>query len=151
MSFLDKLKSKVEEEEVGREEGVRDGKKDKKTSGFLQLDVDIYQTSSDIVIVAPIPGVEVSDLDISIENENDVVTIQGKRGSPDLPVGDSDESKYLRQECQWGRFYRQIILPQEINVTDVEARFKKGILVLKLPLLRLQTKGKKKIEIKAEK
>jgi HSP20 family protein len=151
MSFLDKLKSKVETDDFVPEEGVRDGKKDKRTSGFLQLDVDIYQTGTDIIIIAPIPGVEVKDLDISIENENDVVTIQGKRAAPELPGDGGDESKFLRQECQWGRFYRQIILPQEINVVEVEAKFKKGILTLKLPLLRLQSKGKKKIEIKAEK
>jgi len=151
MSFLDKLKSKVEEDDIAQmEEGVRDGKKDKKTAGFLQLDVDIYQTGTDIIIIAPIPGVGVKDLDISVENENDVVTIQGKRETPELPH-DGDDSKYLRQECQWGRFYRQIILPQEINVAEVEAKFKKGVLILKLPLLRLQSKGKKKIEIKAEK
>lgn len=144
VSFLDKLKVKIENEEP-----VQDTEKDmnekKKSSGFLQLSVDILQTSSDIVIFAPIPGVEVSELDISIENENDVVTIQGKSEIPNLFEDEGDDKKYLRQECQWGQFYRQIILPQEINVSEVEAKFKKGILVLRLPLLRLQTKGKKKI------
>ncbi|OGF27203.1 hypothetical protein A2331_03465 [Candidatus Falkowbacteria bacterium RIFOXYB2_FULL_34_18] len=152
MSFLDKLKVKVEENEPvsGDEETNK-----KEASGFLQLDVDIYQTSSDIIVIAPIPGVEVDNLDINIENENDVVTIQGKREMPRLTdyksenkyEDDDFESKYLRQECQWGPFYRQIILPQEVDVNRVEARFKKGILILKLPLLRLQGKGKKKIEI----
>jgi HSP20 family protein len=150
MSFLDKLKVKVEGEGLGEDKEKEEDKKDQKSSGFLQLDVDIYQTSSDIVVIAPIPGVEVKNLDISIENENDVITIQGKRELPLLleeEVGEEDK-KYLRQECQWGPFYRQIILPQEINVSEVEAKFKKGILILKLPLLRLQTKGKKKIIVK---
>ncbi|MCK5357729.1 MAG: Hsp20 family protein, partial [Elusimicrobiales bacterium] len=53
--------------------------------------------------------------------------------------------------CHWGPFYRQIILPQEVNVTEVEAKFKKGILILRLPLLRLQINGKKKIVVHAEK
>src|SRR3989339_813972 len=81
MSFLDKLKVKVEENEPvsGDEETNK-----KEASGFLQLDVDIYQTSSDIIVIAPIPGVEVDNLDINIENENDVVTIQGKREMPRL-------------------------------------------------------------------
>lgn len=145
MSFLDKLKVKVEEANVPKEEPQ---KKDS-NSAFLQLDVDIYQTASDIIIIAPIPGVEVSELDISIENENDVVTIKGRREVPELIAEQSDdpENKYLRQECQWGQFYRQIILPQEINVSEVEAKFKKGILVLRLPVLRLQNSGKKKIEV----
>jgi len=149
MSFLDKLKVKIEENEAADQPDKV--KKDKKTAGFLQLDVDIFETSTDIIIIAPIPGVEVKDLDISIENENDVITIQGRREIPDIEFMETkkieEEKKFLRQECQWGQFYRQIILPQEVNVADVEARFKKGILILRLPLLRLQTKGKKKIQI----
>jgi HSP20 family protein len=148
MSFLDKLKVKVEENIPA--DDSQGAKKDKKLTGLLQLDVDIYQTASEIYIIAPIPGAEVKDLDISIENENDVITIQGKIDAPmgDIVTKSSEENKFLRQECQWGPFYRQIILPQEINVTEVEAKFKKGILILKLPMLRLQTKGKKKISVK---
>jgi HSP20 family molecular chaperone IbpA len=114
MSFLDKLKVKVEEKEATGEGAGKDGGKDKKSLSFLQLDVDIIQTSSEIIVVAPIPGSEVKELDISIENENDVVTIQGKREMPDLELeldaGEKGENKFLRQECQWGAFYRQIIL-----------------------------------------
>lgn len=148
MSFLDKLKVKVEEKKDTDE--IRDGKIDK-SSGFMQLEVDIFQTASDIFVVAPMPGVDIKDIDISIENENDVVTIQGRKDRPELSEQETedDNSKFLRQECKWGQFYRQIILPQEINVADVEAKFKKGILILRLPMLLLQTKGKKKISIKA--
>ncbi|MEA1963232.1 MAG: Hsp20/alpha crystallin family protein [Patescibacteria group bacterium] len=147
MSFLDKLKVKVEEK---TDEEIKDGVIDK-NSGFMQLEVDIFQTAEDIIIIAPIPGVEVADIDISIENENDVVTIQGKIEQPNLSeyADDDENSKYLRSECQWGRFYRQIILPQEINVSQVEAKFKKGILTLRLPLLLLQSQGKKKIAVNA--
>jgi len=145
MSFLDKIKFKVDEK-VDTEE-IKDGKIDK-SSGFMQLEVDIYQTDSAIVVIAPLPGVDIKDIDISIENENDVVTIQGDRPRPDDDGVGNDKSKFLRQECRWGHFYRQIILPQEINVAEVEAKLKKGILSLRLPLLLLQTKGKKKITVK---
>lgn len=149
MSFLDKLKVKIEEGEQQQKAEKTDDNRDKMKAGFLQLDVDIYQTPQDIIIVAPIPGVEVNDLDISIENENDVVTIQGKRNFPDLDE-DNEDRKFLRQENQWGQFYRQIILPQEINVSEVEAKFRKGILILKLPLLRLQNDGRKRIVVDSE-
>jgi HSP20 family protein len=154
MSFLDKLKVKVEEKTPVAEEGTQgeaEEEKEKTAASFLQLDVDIFQTATDIIIIAPIPGVEIRDLDITVENENDVVTIQGKREMPKLDFSQdgNEENRYLRQECQWGPFYRQIILPQEINVSEVEAKFKKGILILRLPLLRLQTKGKKKIVVQA--
>ena len=147
MSFLDKLKVKVDEKANTNE--IKDGVIDK-NSGFMQLEVDIFQTAKEIIIIAPIPGVDVNDIDIGIENENDVVTIKGKIEHPDLSEYDNEDkgsSKYLRQECQWGLFFRQIILPQEINVAEVEAKFKKGILILRLPLLLLQSDGKKKIEV----
>ena len=147
MSFLEKLKVKVENTNTPASENNEEENEEKKNSDFLQLEVDIYQTSTHIMIIAPIPGVEVKDIDISIENENDVVTIQGSRQVPLIDEGKKENKTYLRQECQWGAFYRQIILPQEVNVSEVEAKFKKGILLLKLPLLRLQGKGKKKIEV----
>lgn len=150
MSFLDKLKVKVESEQDDISEEIKDGAIDK-NAGFMQLEVDIFQNADEIVIIAPIPGVDASLIDISIENENDVITIQGARENPAVGEDDDIENRhYLRQENQWGRFYRQIILPQEINVAEVEARFKKGILILRLPLLRLQTGGKKKIEVNKE-
>lgn len=128
MGFINKFKT-------GKKEEISD---------FLQLDVDIVQTASEIFIVAPIPGVEVNDLDISIENENDVVIIQGKRDMPQLEFKENgDNEKYLRQECYWGSFYRQIILPREVDVSEIEAKFKKGILVLRLPFLQAQAGGKK--------
>ena len=137
MSFLNNAKDKLEDNT------------NKKTEGFTQLDVDIYQTSSEIIIIAPVSGVEVKDLDISIENNNDVVIIQGEKIMPEF-IKDNIDKKNLRQECQWGVFYRQIILPQEINVSEVEAKFKKGILILKLPLLKVQTDEKKKILINSD-
>lgn len=152
VSFLDKLKVKVEQEDHQSEATETAQEKNKKNEEFLQLDVDIYQTSNEIIIIAPIPGIDVEDLDIHMENENDVVTIQGRRDKPELMTekeSEGGENKYLRQECQWGAFYRQVILPQEINVSEIEAKFQKGILILRLPVLRLQAKGKKKIEVDA--
>jgi len=137
MSFLNNAKDKLKDNI------------NKKTEGFTQLDVDIYQTSSEIIIIAPISGVEVKDLDVSIENNNDVVIIQGEKIIPEF-IKENINKKILRKECQWGVFYRQIILPQEINVSEVEAKFKKGILILKLPLLKVQTDKKKKILINSD-
>jgi len=141
MGFLDKIKDKIDSEEAVKEEP----KKENKPQGFMQLDVDIFQTKEEIYVVALVAGINVQTLDISIENENDVLTLKGKRMLPLIDV-EEDAKEYLRQECSWGSFYRQIILPQEVDVSKIDAKVKNGILVLKLPFLRLQ-KGKMKIEI----
>jgi len=144
-SFLDKLKGRVEAEDDGKSKP----KQEKKIKDFSQLDVDIYQTEDKIYVTAQISGVDIKDLSITLGDENDSITIQGSKELPEEfnVFKEKAEGKYLRQECLWGEFYRQIILPQEINVNDVSAKTEKGVLIITLPLLRIQPKGKKKIEI----
>ncbi|MDD4902028.1 MAG: Hsp20/alpha crystallin family protein [Patescibacteria group bacterium] len=148
MSFLSKIKKKTEAVDI--EEGEKLPKKilDEDSTEHLQLDVDIYQTSSKIVVFAPIAGVKTDKLDIFVESENDVITISGKKEIPKLIKDEDEEKEYLCQENRWGEFYRQIILPEEINVAKIESIIENGVLVLKLPLLRIQSRGKKRIEVK---
>lgn len=105
-----------------------------------QLAIDVYQTDSYIVIQAPIAGIRKEDLDISIEN--DVVIIRGDRKKP----SETEEKKYFYQECYWGPFSREIILPDEGDPSRAEASMKEGILTLKIP--RIQREKTRKIEIK---
>jgi HSP20 family molecular chaperone IbpA len=148
MSFLSKIKKRTEAIDIGEEEKQPKRILDEESNDHLQLDVDIYQTSTKIVVYAPITGVKTDKLDIFVESENDVITISGKKEIPRLIKDDDEEKEYLCQENRWGEFYRQIILPEEINVAKIESIVENGVLVLKLPLLRIQTKGKKRIEVK---
>ena len=92
-----------------------------------ELAVDVYQTDSDIVVQSTIAGVKPEDLDISVEN--DMLTIRGKRTSETKEEG----KNYFYQECYWGAFSRQIILPEEVDPNRIEASMKNGILTIKLP------------------
>ncbi len=151
-SFLDKIKGKAEESKDDSTQ--KEGRREKKPVGFIQLDVDVVQTREDFIIYALVPGVQIEDLDIAIEEDNDIITIQGKRLKPE--VNPQDKSKKsneditsIKQELQWGAFYRQIILPQEVNFNGVEARLNKGVLAIKLPLLKIEGVGKKRINVKS--
>lgn len=104
-----------------------------------ELAVDIYQTENDLVILSAIAGVKPENLDITIEG--DILTIRGEREKPEQEKGD-----YFVQECYWGPFSRQIILPTEIDSEKIEAKLRDGILTIRLP--KLQKEKKKKIKIK---
>ena len=149
VSFLSKIKKKVEAVDLELEDQDATKKIPEEDIGdHLQLNVDIYQTSSKIVIYAPIGGVKMEELDVFVESENDVITISGKKEIPKVVKDDEETKEYLCQECKWGEFYRQIILPQEVNVSKIESVVENGILILSLPLLRIQNKGKKRIRIR---
>jgi len=99
-----------------------------------QLAVDVYQTEKELIIKAPIAGVKLSDLTISITD--DVITIRGERKRDESVAG----VRYLSQECYWGAFSRAIILPDGVDKENIKARFKEGILMIHLPLRAQQKK-----------
>lgn len=98
---------------------------DKNTDG--QLALDIYQTRSHIIIVAPIAGVTADDIRINVVE--DVLTIEGKR---EFGVQIAEED-YFTQECFWGKFSRSIVLPTTVDSSKIEAGFTNNVLTIKIP------------------
>ena len=150
-SFLQKLKGKGVSVDKDEHDGgaAPQGTKSEIPSGVTQLPVDVYQNDHEIVIYAQIPGAEVKDLDVSIEGDNDVITVQGTSHRPADLVGLKEESEgeaiikqgrvaghedFTLEECVWGKLFHQIILPQEVDAAAAQAKVKDGVLVLHLPL-----------------
>jgi len=105
-----------------------------------ELTVDIYQTDKDIVIQSVIAGITPKDIDISIEN--DMVIIRGNR---EKPFGE-EKRKYFFKECYWGRFSREIVLPEEVDNSRAQASLKNGILTIRIPKIERSKKRKITIE-----
>jgi HSP20 family protein len=146
-SFFERLTGAVrldEEAEQPEEQPVKEDKN--KPSIFeeneeeAQLTVDVFQTSSEIIIKTMVAGVKPEDLDVQISR--DAVTIRGKR-SEDRTVSSED---YLHRELYWGSFVRTINLPEEIDVDGAEASEKHGVLVLHLPKLDRHRQTKLKVK-----
>jgi HSP20 family protein len=100
-----------------------------------QLTIDVYQTENDLVIQTAVAGVRPEDLDVSIER--DVVTIRGEREKQYQEKGD-----YFIQECFWGTFSRQIILPAEVDPSRAKASFREGVLTIRMPKIKREKKVK---------
>jgi len=92
-----------------------------------ELVVDVYETDSDFVVLAAIAGIQIKDLDISLEK--DMMVIKGNRCDPH----DHPDKKYFYQECYWGPFSRKIVLPENIDIDKADAQIDKGILTVKIP------------------
>jgi len=92
-----------------------------------QLTVDVFETEKDVIIQSAVAGVEPKDLDISIEK--DVISIKGKR---ERHFEEKTEN-FLYQECYWGSFSREVVLPSEVDKNKAEATIEKGVLTIKIP------------------
>jgi len=128
------------EEQPSSQEPIEELKVDDWFEPEGELAVDVYNTEKDVVIQSAIAGVRPEELDIVVEN--DVVTIRGNRKNPN----EKEKKDYLHEECYWGPFSRQIFLPEDVDVKNVKATMKDGILTLSLPKLHLEKTKQVKIE-----
>lgn len=154
-SFLQRLKSKDVIPTTAQDEKAEQVEVQKKAAEKVvaaskevvdQLKVDIFQTPSSIVVYAQIAGAGIEDYSVLIEGDNDIVTIKGERSRPNgeyFSHGGSEEKEQVLAECTWGSFYRQIILPAEVDASLAEAKSVNGVLMLYLPLQRQSSKGVK--------
>ena len=94
-----------------------------------ELVVDEFETNADFVVLATIAGVQIKDLDISVEKE--MMVIKGNRQNPHQ----HPEKKYFYQECYFGPFSRKIVLPENINTEKASAQMDKGMLTVTIPKL----------------
>ena len=104
-----------------------------------QLAVDVYETREKLVVKARTAGVNKSDLDVSISDNQ--LTIRGT-----LSSGSEDGvENYFLQECYWGEFSRTIALPVLVKEEEIEAVLKDGVLTISFG--KLQQDTIKKIQV----
>lgn len=89
--------------------------------------MDLVETENDFVLKADLPGL--SDGDVKIEVEDNVLTISGERKS------EREERKdgYYRVERPSGSFRRSLTLPEGVDPESVQANFERGVLEVRIP------------------
>jgi HSP20 family protein len=89
--------------------------------------MDLVETDDDFVLRADLPGL--SEKDVNIELEDNVLTISGTRKS------EHDERKegYYRVERASGAFSRSLTLPEGVDPEKVSANFDRGVLEVRIP------------------
>lgn len=110
------------------------------TEEIGELPVDVYETSTEIIIQTLIAGVMPEHLSINITR--DIVTISGKR---EENKGVSPEAYHIR-ELYWGSFGRTVELPEEVEIDNAEAIERHGMLIIKLPKIDKKRKAQLKIK-----
>jgi len=97
--------------------------------------VDVYETENELVIKADLPDLSENDIDLRVENN--MLTIRGERKYDETVK----EDNYLRVERSYGAFSRSFSLPNTVNTEAIQASYKNGVLKVELPK-RAETKPK---------
>jgi HSP20 family protein len=102
--------------------------------------VNVFVRNGDVVIRAEVPGVKPED--VQIEAERGRVTLRGERKAPP-----EAEGSFHRRERRYGTFSRTIRLPEDVDVEKAEAKYRNGVLTLRVP--RAEAAKPRRIEVQA--
>ncbi|MBI5847974.1 MAG: Hsp20 family protein [Nitrospirae bacterium] len=102
--------------------------------------VDIIEGKDETTVIADMPGVDESSVDITLEKN--ILEIYGKV-DPDIPQG----MRLVISEYGIGDYHRRFTLSDEIDRDRIQATVKNGVLRLILP--RAEKAKTRKIEVRA--
>jgi HSP20 family protein len=89
--------------------------------------MDLVEADDHFLLKADLPGL--SEDDVSIEVQDNVLTISGERKAEQ----ERKEKGWYRLERAFGRFSRSLTLPEGVNAEAISANFDKGVLEVKIP------------------
>ncbi len=89
--------------------------------------MDLVETEEDFVLKADLPGMTQDE--VSIEVERDVLTISGERRTEH----EAKKDGYYRIERSAGAFARSLTLPEGVDAERVTAGFADGVLEVHIP------------------
>ena len=90
--------------------------------------LDVLDEDDRVVVVAEVPGLEVSDVEVSFQDGR--LTLKGNRASP---WTEELAGRVVRSERRYGLFSRSIDLPAEIDEDAITAAVHHGVITVTLP------------------
>ena len=101
--------------------------------------INVFRKGEDYVLIAELPGIAKSDLDIQVKGNT--VRLSGTR-----KVGYPDKAGMHRRERTAGQFDRALTLPIQIDTERSKAEYRDGMLALFLP--QVERDKPKRVEIR---
>ena len=103
-------------------------------------DVDIFETEAGITLHADMPGVSRERLEVKVNGDGLSIT-----GDMEVPVPDGMKALYADVRAK--RYQRSFTLSQELDVDNVAANLKHGVLTLTIP--KREKHKPRKIDVRA--
>jgi HSP20 family protein len=104
--------------------------------------ISVAETNDAFEVTAELPGVDEKDINVSLEDNQLVISGEKKAEST------KEEKDWHIEERSYGSFYRSMFLPFEPEEEAVEAHFDKGVLHLLIKKPAKAVKSTKTISIK---
>jgi HSP20 family protein len=91
------------------------------------MPMDCLRTGDAFVCRFDLPGIDPESLDVSAENNTLTVKAERRRNDP-------EDAAYMVSERPSGAYSRQLVLGDGLNVDDIRAEYRDGVLTLTIPV-----------------
>ncbi|ACL59720.1 Hsp20/alpha crystallin family protein [Methylobacterium nodulans] len=106
---------------------------------FINAHMNVSETDKEIRITAELPGVTDKDIDVSLDD--DVLTIRGEKRFEQSKGGEKENFHFV--ERSYGTFQRSLRLPFPVDAEQVKASFENGVLMITLPKTAQQERSRR--------
>ena len=93
-----------------------------------RMKVDVAESNGAYTVTAELAGVKKDDIQVTIDGSQVTLAAEVKREKEA-----SQDERVLHTERLFGKVSRSFTLPQEVDEAKAEAKFRDGVLELKLP------------------
>jgi len=93
-----------------------------------EMRIDVVENDRIYTVKADIPGVEKSDIDVSIDGNQVSISAEVKRESKS-----KEDERDVYTERYYGQVYRSFSLPNDVDSGKANAHYEHGVLTLTLP------------------
>jgi HSP20 family protein len=104
-----------------------------------RMKVDVAEKNGAYTVTAELPGVKKEDIQVTIDGSAVTLAAEVKREEV------TQDERVLHTERTFGKVSRSFSLPQEVDESKAEAKFKDGVLELTLP--KKQAAARKQVTI----
>ncbi len=110
-------------------------------AGIVSPRVDIFEEEDSVIVKAELPGMKKEEIEVNLTDNT--VTISGEKKKEEKV----ERKDYFRLERSYGSFSRSFTLPSEVDTSKAKARFRDGVLEVRVPKTEEAKKKEKKIPI----
>ena len=104
--------------------------------------IDVLEKEKEYHLIAELPGMDKKDIDITVKD--DVLTISGEKKAEEK----QEDQNYYSCERRYGKFERSFRMAGEVDVSNVKAEYKNGVLTLSVPKIEKPEPASTQIQIK---
>lgn len=108
--------------------------------------INIMETENDYQVEVAAPGMTKNDFNIRIDEDNQLIVSMEKK---DECREEGKHGRYLRREFSFSHFQQTMILPDNVETNNIEAKVEHGVLTVVIPKKKMEEKrSSKQIEVK---